>query len=74
MTFSSGSLRPGYNNVDVKAAFGKIHVVHVPAYSPYAVAEHVMALLLTSVREARLYDAMVWFIIRYGRKYKEGFS
>ena len=40
----------GYNNVDVKAAFGKIHVVHVPAYSPYAVAEHAMALLLTSVR------------------------
>lgn len=40
----------GYNNVDVKAAFGKIHVVHVPAYSPYAVAEHAMAILLTSVR------------------------
>jgi len=40
----------GYNNVDVKAAFGKVRVVHVPAYSPYAVAEHAMALLLTSVR------------------------
>ncbi len=40
----------GYNNVDVKAAYKKIHVVHVPAYSPYAVAEHAMALLLTSVR------------------------
>lgn len=40
----------GYNNVDVKHAYGKIHVVHVPAYSPYAVAEHAMALLLTSVR------------------------
>ena len=40
----------GYNNVDVHAAFGKLHVVHVPAYSPYAVAEHAMALLLTSVR------------------------
>ena len=40
----------GYNNVDVHAAFGKIHVVHVPAYSPYSVAEHAMALLLTSVR------------------------
>ena len=40
----------GYNNVDVRAAFGKIHVVHVPAYSPYAVAEHAMALLLTSIR------------------------
>ncbi len=40
----------GYNNVDVKAAFGRIHVVRVPAYSPWAVAEHAAALLLTSVR------------------------
>lgn len=40
----------GYNNVDIKHALGKIHVVRVPAYSPYAVAEHAMALLLTSVR------------------------
>ncbi len=40
----------GYNNVDLKACFGRIHVVRVPAYSPYAVAEHTMALLLTSVR------------------------
>ena len=40
----------GYNNVDVKHAYGKIHVVHVPAYSPYAVAEHAIALLLTIVR------------------------
>ena len=40
----------GYNNVDVRAAFGKVHVSHVPAYSPYSVAEHAMALLLTSVR------------------------
>lgn len=40
----------GYNNVDLKEAFGKIHVVHVPAYSPYSIAEHTMALLLTSIR------------------------
>lgn len=40
----------GYNNVDLTAAFGKVHVSHVPAYSPYAVAEHAAALLLTSVR------------------------
>lgn len=40
----------GYNNVDLSACFGKIHVVHVPAYSPHAVAEHTMALLLTSIR------------------------
>ncbi len=40
----------GYNNVDISYCFGKIHVVHVPAYSPYAVAEHTMAMLLTSIR------------------------
>src|SRR5690554_4192100 len=40
----------GYNNIDFKAAFGKIHIVRVPAYSPHAVAEHAMALLLSSVR------------------------
>lgn len=40
----------GYNNVDLAHAYGRIHVVHVPAYSPYAVAEHTMALLLTSIR------------------------
>ncbi len=37
----------GFNNVDVKACYGKIHVFRVPAYSPHAVAEHAMALLLT---------------------------
>ena len=41
----------GYNNVDVRHAFGKIHVVHVPSYSPHAVAEHAAALLLASVRK-----------------------
>lgn len=40
----------GFNNVDVKACYGKIHVYRVPAYSPYAVAEHAMSLLLTSNR------------------------
>ena len=47
----------GYNNVDVEYAYGKIHVVRVPAYSPYAVAEHAMALLLTSVR--RIHKAYI---------------
>lgn len=37
----------GFNNVDIKACQGKIRVFRVPAYSPYAVAEHAMALLLT---------------------------
>lgn len=36
----------GYNNVDLRAAYGAVHVVRVPAYSPYAVAEHAMALML----------------------------
>lgn len=47
----------GYNNVDVAAAYGKIHIVRVPAYSPYAVAEHAMALLLTSIR--RIHKAYI---------------
>ncbi len=37
----------GYNNVDIKYAANKIPVVRVPAYSPHAVAEHAMAMLLT---------------------------
>lgn len=41
----------GFNNVDVKAAYKKLHIVRVPAYSPYAVAEHAMALLLTLIRK-----------------------
>lgn len=41
----------GYNNVDLRAAHGKLTVVRVPEYSPYAVAEHAMALLLTLNRK-----------------------
>ena len=37
----------GFNNVDIAACQGKIRVFRVPAYSPHAVAEHAMALLLT---------------------------
>lgn len=47
----------GFNNVDLKAAEGKLRVVRVPAYSPYAVAEHTMAMLLTSVR--RIHKAYI---------------
>ena len=36
----------GYNNVDIKYAYNKIHILRVPAYSPNAVAEHALALLL----------------------------
>ena len=47
----------GFNNVDMKHAFGRIHVLRVPAYSPYAVAEHAIALLLTSIR--RIHKAYI---------------
>ena len=47
----------GFNNVDMKHAHGKLHVVRVPAYSPYAVAEHAIALLLTSIR--RIHKAYI---------------
>lgn len=48
----------GFNNVDLKAAeeFG-IKVVRVPAYSPYAVAEYTLGLMLTLNR--KIYRA-VW--------------
>ncbi|NLI79789.1 MAG: 2-hydroxyacid dehydrogenase [Candidatus Riflebacteria bacterium] len=41
----------GYNNVDLRAAYKMIHVVRVPAYSPNAVAEHAVALILTLNRK-----------------------
>lgn len=40
----------GFNNVDMGAAYGRLRIARVPAYSPEAVAEHTAALLLTSVR------------------------
>lgn len=37
----------GYNNVDLNSSFkNKIHIARVPAYSPYAIAEHAMTLIL----------------------------
>jgi len=41
----------GYNNVDFEAVYEKIHVLRVPAYSPYAVAEYATALLLSVNRK-----------------------
>jgi Lactate dehydrogenase and related dehydrogenases len=43
----------GYNNVDLSAADEKhgITVVRVPAYSPYSVAEHTIALMLALNRK-----------------------
>ena len=36
----------GYNNVDLKSANGRVKVARVPAYSPYAVAEHAVGMIL----------------------------
>jgi Lactate dehydrogenase and related dehydrogenases len=41
----------GFNNVDLAAASGRIKVVRVPAYSPYAVAEYTLALILSLNRK-----------------------
>lgn len=42
----------GYNNVDLRAAArNRLSVVRVPAYSPYAVAEYTLALMLTLNRK-----------------------
>lgn len=41
----------GYNNVDLNASYKKLHVVRVPAYSPYAIAEHAVALMLSLNRK-----------------------
>ncbi|TRX59911.1 2-hydroxyacid dehydrogenase [Fulvivirga sp. M361] len=42
----------GFNNVDLQAASDHgIAVVRVPAYSPYAVAEHALALIMTLNRK-----------------------
>ena len=36
----------GYNNVDIKYARGRVKIARVPAYSPYAIAEHAMGMIL----------------------------
>jgi D-lactate dehydrogenase len=41
----------GFNNVNLKAALNKIKVVRVPAYSPNAIAEHTVTLMLALNRK-----------------------
>ena len=47
----------GFNNVDLRHANGRLTVLRVPAYSPYAVAEHAVGRLLTSIR--RIHKAYI---------------
>jgi D-lactate dehydrogenase len=41
----------GYNNVDLEALYKRIHVVRVPTYSPYSVAEYTVAMILALNRK-----------------------
>ncbi|HSU52566.1 MAG TPA: 2-hydroxyacid dehydrogenase [Candidatus Dormibacteraeota bacterium] len=58
----------GFNNVDVAAARGlKLTVTRVPVYSPHAVAEHAVALLLTLNRKThRAYNRVREFNFSLG--------
>lgn len=47
----------GYSNVDLAAAKDRLTVVRVPAYSPHAIAEHALALLLSLNR--KIYRAYI---------------
>src|ERR1043165_5937939 len=50
----------GYDNVDVEAAHtARIQVANVPAYSPYAIAEHAVALTLALNRKLIIADRQV---------------
>ncbi len=40
----------GFNNVDLKEAYEHLAIYRVPSYSPYSIAEHAFAMLLTSSR------------------------
>ena len=47
----------GYNNVDFEYLGDSLPVFNVPAYSPHSVAEHAIAMLLTSIR--RIHKAYI---------------
>ena len=50
----------GYDNVDItKANESGIHVVNVPEYSPYAIAEHTVAMVLAMNRKLVMADEQV---------------
>lgn len=55
----------GYNNVDIAAAKERLGVCHVPEYSPHAVAEHTVGLMLSLNR--RIHKA-------YARSREHNFS
>ena len=41
----------GFNNISLEAARGRLTILRVPAYSPYAVAEHAMGMILALNRK-----------------------
>lgn len=41
----------GYNNISLNAVRGRLKIIRVPEYSPYAVAEHTMGLILALNRK-----------------------
>lgn len=41
----------GFNNISLDAAKGRLTILRVPAYSPYAVAEHAMGMILALNRK-----------------------
>lgn len=41
----------GFNNIDLEAATGRLKIVRVPYYSPYAVAEHAVGMMMTLNRK-----------------------
>lgn len=61
----------GFNHVDLEAAQALgLHVAHVPAYSPHAVAEHAVALLLALDRHIH----RAWTRVREGNFTLDGLT
>ena len=52
----------GYNNVDFKSLNNRIRVVRVPSYSPYSIAEHTVALILSLNRKIHRAYLLIFFL------------
>ena len=61
----------GYDNIDIKKATALgIAVANVPEYSPYAIAEHAVALILALNRKIIIADRQVNLQNAHGKKYE----